>query len=170
MLSSKLLDDIHFKHELNNNEEIAIAKNTKNNHKSKKRKVTFKLPEPTPVTFANIRGGKKNRKNKYENLRVLLDSGCSHSLILSKFCKIKNKNKKVRKYSTGSGTLTTTHEAEVQFTLSEFSTSKIITSKFSTIEDDVVGYDMIIGRDLVMTTLNMDLLFSKKLVSWISKA
>ena len=163
--SSKLLDDIHFKNELNNNEEIAIAKNTKNNHKSKKRKVTFKLPEPTPVTFANIRGGKKNRKNKYENLRVLLDSGCSHSLILSKFCKIKNKNKKVRKYSTGSGTLTTTHEAEVQFTLSEFSTSKIITSKFSTIEDDVVGYDMVIGRDL-MTTLNMDLLFSKKLVSW----
>jgi hypothetical protein len=57
--SSKLLDDIHFKNELINNEEIAIAKNTKNNHKSKKRKVTFKLPEPTPVTFANIRGGKK---------------------------------------------------------------------------------------------------------------
>ena len=40
--SSKLLDDIHLKHELNNNEEIAIANNTKKiitkKNKNKKKK------------------------------------------------------------------------------------------------------------------------------------
>ena len=37
--------------------------------------------EPTPVTIAAIKGGKKNREIKFNNLRVLIDTGSLHSLI-----------------------------------------------------------------------------------------
>ena len=39
------------------------------------------IKEPTPVTLVNVKGGKKNREDKYVDLRVLLDSGSSHSII-----------------------------------------------------------------------------------------
>jgi hypothetical protein len=56
------LDDINLKCELKNNQEIAIAKSTKNmkTKEKEKRKATFKLPEPPHVTFANIQWGKKS--------------------------------------------------------------------------------------------------------------
>ena len=50
--------------------------------------------EPTPVKIANIKHGKKNRNNKHEGLRVLIDTGCSHSIILEKYIKQKQINKK----------------------------------------------------------------------------
>merc|ERR1711884_572885 len=37
---------------------------------------------PTTVTFVNVFGGKKHRQMVHEGLRVLLDSGCSDSLLL----------------------------------------------------------------------------------------
>ena len=40
---------------------------------------------PTPVTLAHVWGSKKNRKIKYDNLRVLIDTGCSDSLALFKY-------------------------------------------------------------------------------------
>ena len=43
------------------------------------------LVEPTPVTLANVKGGKKNREDKHVDLRVLLDSGSSHSIIQKNF-------------------------------------------------------------------------------------
>merc|ERR1712115_323141 len=49
---------------------------------------------PTTVTFVNVRGGKKNRRTIYEGLRVLLDTGCSDSLLLAKYVKKNNKIKK----------------------------------------------------------------------------
>jgi len=56
--SNKLLNDFH-KNEMKNNSKM----------------------EPTPVTIAAMKGGKKNRELKYSNLRVLIDTGSSHSLI-----------------------------------------------------------------------------------------
>ena len=47
------------------------------------------IPQPTPVTLANIYGGKKNRKIKHEGIRVLIDTGCSHSIMLGKYCLLK---------------------------------------------------------------------------------
>ena len=121
--------------------------------------------EPTPVTIANIKGGKKNREIKYGNLRVLIDTGSSHSL-LNKQYSSKNKRKEInKKYSTGSGTLKTKYESTEQLMLPEFSDKKNITWHFSLFEGNDVGYDMVIGRDL-MLELGMEISFIKKTVSW----
>ena len=60
--SNKLLNDFH-------------ANEMKNN---------FQM-EPTPVPIAAIKGGKKNREIKFNNLRVLIDTGSLHSLINKKY-------------------------------------------------------------------------------------
>ena len=122
------------------------------------------LVEPTPVTLANVKGGKKNREDKHVDLRVLLDSGSSHSIIQKKFCSsglIKNK----RKYSTGGGLLDTKYYSEIIFTLPEFSDKKIITGQFSVVDTTNISYDMIIGRDL-MPKLQIDISFKERNVSW----
>jgi len=113
--------------------------------------------EPTPVTLASIRDGKKNRNRAHEGLRVLIDTGCSHSLILKQYCHklIKQKEKK---YATGNGTLTTKYESKIHFSLPEFSDKKIITWKFSVAEKENLGYDIILGRDLLLD-LKMNLSF-----------
>ena len=49
---------------------------------------------PTTVTFVNVFGGKKHQQMVHEDLRVLLDLGCSDSLLLSKYVK---KSKKIKK-------------------------------------------------------------------------
>ena len=141
--NSDLMNDIHIKNEL----------------KNKSGKI-----EPTPVTLANVRGGKKNRGFSYEGLRVLIDTGCSHSLILNKYCR-KFISKKRKEYATGNGILTTNGESKIHFSLPEFSDKKIITWKFSVAEQDTLGYDIILGRDLLLE-LKMNISFEKKLVSW----
>ena len=60
--SNKLLNDFH-KNEMKNNSKM----------------------EPTPVTIAAVKGGKKNREWKYSNLRVLIDTGSLHSLFNIKY-------------------------------------------------------------------------------------
>ena len=40
---------------------------------------------PTTVTLVNVLGGKKNRQTVHKGLRVLLDLGCSDSLLLSDY-------------------------------------------------------------------------------------
>ena len=53
-------------------------------------------PQPTPVTIANVYGGKKNRNIANESLKVLIDTGCSHSIIAERFCN--NKIKSLKTY------------------------------------------------------------------------
>ena len=48
-------------------------------------KIPTQTRRPTPVTIANVRGSKKGRKIKYDNLKILLDSGCSDSIDLMKY-------------------------------------------------------------------------------------
>ena len=55
--------------------------------KAKKNGVNQKRAQPTSVTLLNILGGKKNRKITYEGLRVLLDTGCSDSLVRAEYAK-----------------------------------------------------------------------------------
>ena len=86
--SNRLLNDFH-KNEMKNNSRM----------------------EPTSVTRADIKGYKKNRELKHKNLRVLIDTGSSHSL-LNIIYSLKNKRKESRKrYSIGSGTLKTKYES-----------------------------------------------------------
>ena len=60
--SNKLLNDFH-KNEMKNNSKM----------------------EPTPVTIAAVKGGKKNRELKYSNLWVLINTGSLHSLLNIKY-------------------------------------------------------------------------------------
>ena len=69
MHNSNLANDIH------RQDESKVNINDTSKKKSK----------PTPVTIANIRGGKKDREIKHEGLRVLLDCGASDSLIFKKY-------------------------------------------------------------------------------------
>ena len=56
----------------------------------------------TPVTLANVWGSKKGRKIKFDNLRVLLDSGCSDSIASLKYGKSSKKKGKTKYFTTGS--------------------------------------------------------------------
>ena len=120
--------------------------------------------EPTPVTLASIRSGKKGQGFSHEGLRVLVDTGCSHSLIMSKYCP-KLIPQQERRYATGSGTLTTTSKAKIQISLPEFSDKKIITWTFSVVDKESLGYDLILGRDLLLD-LKMEISFDKRSISW----
>ena len=128
-------------------------------------KITTQKTRPTPVTIANVRGSKKGQKIKYDNLKILLDSGCSDSIALMKYGNSKKTKTPTHKFATGSGQLKTKYESEIQFTLPEFSHSKIINWKFHLTELEDIGYDMIIGQDL-MTSLGIDISFTRKVVTW----
>ena len=56
-------------------------------------------------------------------------------------------------YITVSGPYTTTHDVKVPFSIPEFYSSKIITHQFhidNTLGDKRIGYDMIVGHDLML--------------------
>ena len=108
-----------------------------------------KISEPTPVTLMTIRGGKKDRTKIHDSLRVLIDTGCSHSIISKKYCS-KFKSKNIKTYSTGSGSLTAKYDSKIHFALPEFSDKKIINWTFSVANTEDLGYDAIIGRDLLL--------------------
>ena len=74
-------------------------------HDKKESKNKLERMEPTPVTLANVRGGKKHRGFSHEGLRVLIDTGCSHSLISILYCR-KLISQREKKYATGNGILT----------------------------------------------------------------
>ena len=67
-------------------------------------------------------------------------------------------------YSTGGGELTTQYEGKAHFTLTEFSDKKI-NHKFNLFESTDLGYDMVIGRD-ILYKLVMDISFEHKNISW----
>ena len=61
--------------------------------------------------------------------------------------------------------MTTQYEGKAHFTLTEFSDKKIINHKFNLFESTDLGYDMVIGRD-IMYKLGMDISFEHKNISW----
>lgn len=124
--------------------------------------------EVTPVTFTAIRKGKRNRKVFKSNLRTLLDSGSSDSIIRKGLVAEKPHKwkKSVKKFNTAGGEVSTEYVTNVNFNLTEFSESKIINWKFNVSENsNDLGYDMIIGRDL-MVELGLIINFKDKKVSW----
>ena len=110
-------------------------------------------------------GVKKAQKIKYDNLRVLLDSGCSDSIAMLKYGRKNKKETGTKKFATGSGQLKTKYKADIKFTLPEFSNSKLITWNFHLTDNEDLGYDLILGRD-IMLKLGIDLSFEKKSLSW----
>ena len=121
--------------------------------------------QPTPVTLLNVLGGKKNRKIKYGALRVLLDTGCSDSLIRACYCHAQKKLRSKETYSTGGGEITTKYKTQTFFTLPEFSDKKIIKWDFNVFDGDHLDYDVVIGRD-ILYNLKIDFSFDKTMVKW----
>ena len=104
------------------------------------------------------------RKIKYEGLKVLIDTGCDSSMAIEKYASNKKKEKESN-YATGSGVLKTKYESEIHFTLPEFSDKKIIKWTFNITDSKDLGYDIIIGRD-ILTELGISLSFKNKSVEW----
>ena len=103
-------------------------------------------------------------------IRILLDSGTTATIILSKYVHkdISKYKGQPTKWKTMGGIFTTKQRALVEFKLPEFSNSRTIGAKVH-VDDmtnpDNAQYDMIMGTDL-LESLGIDLLFSKKLVTW----
>ena len=120
----------------------------------------------TPLTLVSLRKGKKNKKIFLSDKKVLLDCGSSHSMCSTRCARGRSTwSEKSNTFSTGGGNLKTTHEAKIAFSLSEFSNSKIIEWTFSLADRDDLGYDMIIGRNL-LGQLGMIINYKNNLIDW----
>ena len=112
-----------------------------------------------------------NRKLSQKPLHVLFDSGSDGSFINQKWTVFGNNIKIVKPttWITGSGTINTKRECNLKFKLDEFSTSKEVSWKFHVDETemskDSLGYDMIIGLDL-LCELGLIINCEDKVVEW----
>ena len=93
-----------------------------------------------------------------------METGCSDSLASMNISTNKLK-KSSRKFATGNGIMRTTHESEISFTLPEFSDTKLINWNFNIFQQKNIGYDIIIGRDL-MQALKIDISFQNETICW----
>ena len=72
--------------------DLLISENIQNKNKlvndipDKGLKNSKEIINSTPVVLATLVQRIKGKYNKKKGLKVLLDSGCSHSIIHSKFC------------------------------------------------------------------------------------
>jgi Retroviral aspartyl protease. len=106
----------------------------------------------SPITFATVHGGEKGQQSHKTGLLVLLDTGCSHSMMSAAMAKHVKWKRSTASFNTAAGQYETKHTAKVLFTLPEFSESKILHWEFHLDpekEHQGTGHDMIIGRDLM---------------------
>jgi len=170
-LDRTISDDKYREKELKNDihaNELRFGSSSRFNEQRKRKFDETSVNNPTPVTLINVRGGKKNRAVIKRDLRVLFDSGSSHSMASIKCAKASKLTslKKSRDFATAGGSFTVDQEATIHFNLSEFSESKVINWTFSVYRDsEALGYDMVIGRDL-LDTLGVNLDFRKSVVDW----
>ena len=164
---SKLNTKSVFRKTINNLDKI-ISKNMRK-HKSNTLGSCQKIKDATPVTLATVYDPTDQTKIVKDYLVILLDSGSSHSMakasILNKYKKdffVKEESS----YKTAAGTFSSKYNMEIDLTLDEFGRSTKIKHRFDLDEnEDGIGYDMIIGRDL-LTKLNIDVRFSDKTIKW----
>ena len=93
------------------------------------------------------------RNKQVKLLRVLLDSGCSATIINSKFTeKLRVKRNDNTKWSTQAGNFETSKLCKIQFTLPEFHQTKIVewNAHVNETTNPNSHYDIIIGRDLMI--------------------
>ena len=95
---------------------------------------------------------------------VLMDPGSSRSIVRSYFAIDSSKTTVLRNtWRTPAGSFSTTIQKTITFKLVEFSSSKTITWPFSVVgHTHDIGYDMIIGRDLLFE-LGLIIDFEKRL-------
>ena len=115
------------------------------------------------MTFGllNIRLGKP----KYKDIKILLDTGASKSIIRAdRVKKLRKKHKSKTIWDTAAGQMSTNKTVKAKFRLSEFDERKEITWDFHVTECPL-RYDMIIGRD-ILTEHGMSIDFNKGIMTW----
>ena len=123
----------------------------------------------TPVTITTIYHPNHNNRVLQNNLITLCDSGCSHSMMKASLVKNYQNlyfDKDVSTYTTAAGSFTSRYSMQISFSLDEFGGNERIEHRFDLNEnEDSIGYDIIIGRDL-MNKLNMDVRFSDHTIKY----
>ena len=117
----------------------------------------------TPVTIASIYDPMDQNKLIKEDLVMLIDSGASHSMAKASLV-MKYKRSLYKRceasYRTAAGIVQSKYSMKLTITLDEFGRNTKINHAFDlNKKEDGIGYDMIIGRDL-LNELNIDVRFS----------
>ena len=141
-----------------------LISNNKNKHKlTSLDLINQTTKDGTPVTLASLYDPKDQSKIIKEHLLILIDSGASHSMAKASLVhRYKHSffKKEKSSYKTAAGTFESKHSMKLVFTLDEFGRSTKLSHTFDLDEsEDGIGYDMIIGRDL-LNKLNIDVRFS----------
>ena len=111
--------------------------------------------DPLPVVTSNLLVFNQHRVTTVAALTCLWDIRATDSMINRKHTKHYERKMWSNnvEYSTSVDMYCTTHDVKVSLCMLEFSISKIINHRFHVYNDkgkSVIGYDMIIGRDLMV--------------------
>ena len=116
----------------------------------------------TTTTLGTVKGSQETTENIY----ILLDTGCSNTIISKNYLNLcKSIKKSKSRYSTAVGVYKTSKYGTIKFKLPEFSNSKEITWNMDIGDLGVLEYDMIIGRDL-MKSLGLIIDFKHEVLRW----
>lgn len=116
---------------------------------NKPQKKRTKKAHLTPVLYGTMFTRKGTEQQRM--IRILCDSGTSSTIVSGPFTKkLRMKKKEKNTWNTKGGNFTTNYMANVQFTLPELDSNKIINWTCHVDDSDEHSrYDMIIGRDLL---------------------
>ena len=92
----------------------------------------------------------RNDKAKFKNSQILLDSVCSSTIIMGIIINKRThlKDAAMQRH-TQVGKITTNLKVKIYFTLPELSATKIVMWDCHVDDSAKVGYDIILGRDLL---------------------
>ena len=128
--------------------------------------------DPTPVTLATVYNPEDEHEQVKSNMLVLFDDGSSGSMIKQEIIDTHLEAFGIDaniEYMTGAGPLSCNKKIKLQVTFDEFGGATRIHHEFDVDPNpEGVGYDMIIGRDL-LTQLRIDIRFSDKTIKWEDK-
>ena len=97
-----------------------------------------------------------NRKEKFGNFRIILDSRRSSTIVMGKLMsKLKQKESTKTMWEAQAGKFMTSKKVDIDFCLPEFSATKIVKRKFHVYESTTGRYIMILVRYL-LTALGLD--------------
>ena len=123
----------------------------------------------TPVTLASVYDLSNQTKLVKSKLFVLIDSGVSHRMAkASLVMKYKDSFFKQSKasYNTAAGMFKSKYSMKLMITLNKFGRGTKINHDFNLDKSkEGIGYDMIIGRDL-LNQLNINVRFSNGTIKW----
>ena len=114
---------------------------------------------------------KKDRQSNNQLVKSLVDSGASESIITKqKSNKLPvKKTSHERQWLTAAGVLATSTKIEISFSLPELHSNKLINQLLHSVNLNIYRYDMIIGRDLIIS-LGIDIHGAGTTIHWEDSA